>query len=70
MMMRVPTPICGGTITRNPLSTMAGLYDDDAVWPFTTGSVSVISTVIFCGISSAMATSCYVLTDTFIPSCK
>ena len=35
---------------------MAGLYDDEAVWPFTDGSVSAISKVTVRGSSMAIGT--------------
>ena len=41
-----PTCIKGGTITLNPFSSLAGLYEDAAVWPLTVGSVSVISKAV------------------------
>ncbi len=32
-------------MTRAPLASLAGLYEDEAVWPFIAGSVSVTSKV-------------------------
>ena len=48
---RVPVVICVGTMVRTPFDSIAGLNEPDAVWPFIAGSVSVISSVTFCGIS-------------------
>ena len=41
MTMRVPEEMCGGTITRTPFDSVAGLYDEEAVCPLVVGSVSV-----------------------------
>ena len=40
-----------GTMVRTPFDRIAGLNEPDAVCPFMAGSVSVISSVTFCGIS-------------------
>ena len=48
---RVPTPMWGGTMVLTPLLRIAVLNEDEAVWPFTTGSVSVISRVTRAGSS-------------------
>ena len=45
MTTRVPAEMCGGTITRAPFASLAGLYEDEAVWPYIAGSVSVTSNV-------------------------
>src|SRR5581483_3037328 len=47
--IRVPVVICGGTAVRTPLDNTAGLYDEDAVCPLVTGSVSTTSSVARCG---------------------
>ena len=44
-----------GTMVRTPFDRIAGLNEPEAVWPFMAGSVSVISSVTFCGISSEIA---------------
>ncbi len=44
-------PMWGGTMVLTPLFSVAGLNEDEAVWPFTTGSVSTISRVTRCGSS-------------------
>src|SRR3546814_1305714 len=49
--------MCGGTITRTPLSRIAGLYDDEAVWPFTTASASTIVASIVSGSSTEIGRS-------------
>ncbi len=46
---RTPGTMCVGTIVRTPLESTAGLKEPDAVWPFTTGSVSATSSVIRAG---------------------
>ena len=48
---RVPVTMWVGTMVRTPFDSMAGLNEPDAVCPFIAGSVSVISSVTFCGIS-------------------
>src|SRR5271156_563831 len=48
-MMVSPAGMNGGTMTRTPFSRIAGLYDDAAVWPRTTGSASTIFIATFCG---------------------
>ena len=40
----VPTSICPGTITFTPFFKIAGLNDEDTVWPFITASASITST--------------------------
>ena len=44
-----------GTMVRTPFDRIAGLNEPEAVCPFMAGSVSVISSVTFCGISSEIA---------------
>ena len=53
--MRVPAPMNGGTLVRTPFDSVAGLYDEDAVWPLVTGSVSVTSRTTFWGSTIATA---------------
>ena len=53
--MRVPLTMWVGTMVRTPLDSKAGLNEPEAVWPFTTGSVSTISNVARWGISIEMA---------------
>ncbi len=48
---RVPATIWVGTMVRTPFDSIAGLNEPEAVCPFIAGSVSVISSVTFCGIS-------------------
>ncbi len=43
-----------GTMVLTPLDSIAGLKEPEAVWPFTTGSVSTISKVARWGISIEM----------------
>ena len=48
-MIASPSPTKGGTMTRRPLSSTAGLKLFAAVWPFTAGSVSTMVQVTFSG---------------------
>ena len=50
-----PQSKTGRTMVLAPLERVAGLNEDEAVWPLTTGSVSVISSVTRAGSSMAMA---------------
>ena len=43
--------INGGTWILNPLSKIAGLYDEETVWPFNAASVDSILHVTWLGIS-------------------
>ena len=65
---RVPVTMCVGTIVRTPFDKVAGLNEPDAVWPFTTGSVSVISRMTFCGISMDTGVPSCMATETTMPS--
>ena len=49
---------------RTPLSAIAGLYEDEAVWPFTTASASIIVTVVCSGKVAEIGSSSYVATET------
>ena len=68
--MRVPATMWVGTMVRTPFDSIAGLNEPDAVWPFTTGSVSVISRVTRAGNSIESAVPSKVFMKTFIPSCR
>jgi hypothetical protein len=70
MITRVPEAMYGGTMVRTPLLRMAGLYDDEAVWPFTDGSVSTISSTTVRGSSRAIGTSLCVDRTTVMFSCR
>ena len=65
---RVPEPTCGGTMMRAPFDNLAGLYDDDAVCPFTTGSASTISSVTRAGNSIEIGLLSNSATEQIIPS--
>jgi hypothetical protein len=51
-MISSPSVTNGGTCTVTPFSSVAGLYDDDCVAPFTIGCVSAIFTFIVFGSST------------------
>jgi len=46
-----PPPCREGFMILMPLEALAGLYDEEAVWPFTVGSVSTTSRTTFSGSS-------------------
>ena len=62
--------ICVGTIVRTPFDKVAGLNEPDAAWPLTTGSVSTISRITFCGISIDTGVPSCIATETTMPSCR
>ena len=57
-------------MTRAPLESLAGLYDEDAVWPFIAGSVSTISSVTRGGNWMPTGISLKIDRMTFMPSCS
>ena len=67
---RVPTVMWVGTMVRAPFDSVAGLNEPDAVCPFMAGSVSVISSVTFCGSSIDTGTPSWVARFTTMPSCR
>ena len=52
-----PASIKGGTWILNPFSKIAGLYDDETVWPFSAASVVSILQVTWFGKSTEIGLS-------------
>ena len=67
---RVPAWMWGGTITRWPLERIAGLKEEDAVCPLTTGSASTTSNTTRGGSSTDTGRPSWVLIFTAMFSCR
>src|SRR2546430_2623135 len=66
-MISSPSVTNGGTCTTTPFSSVAGLYDADAVEPFTIGSVSAIFALIGFGNSMPNGFASWDCTRVFSP---
>src|SRR5207237_10329001 len=69
-MISSPSVTNGGTCTTTPFSSVAGLYDADAVAPFTIGSVVAIRALIVFGNSIPIGFASWNCTCSLSPACS